>query len=1160
MKIPRWTLRALGVVMALAAVALPLRAQGVTTGAIAGTVTDAAGAPVEGAVVMAVAKANGFTTSTTTRANGYYLIPNLETGAYTVKVRRIGFESMELPVPVTLSQTTRFDIQLKQAATTLGAVTVTATTDASDFNPTRQGVSTQVSDSLISHLPQLNRNITDMAKLVPQVMVQSSGGVSAGGMYNRLNNFTVDGASQNDRFNLGSTGGVPGGAGGGRVISADAVKEFRVLLTPTDVRQANFTGLLFNAVTKSGTNEFHGGITYNYRHDANMASANFRATPTDVRQYGFQLGGPILKDRLTFYVAPEWQTKFSAASGAFVGSTFSATTPNINPDSIALVQAIALSKFGYDAGTSGKVDVENPLTNLFGRVDFQVNSQHRLVLRRTDNTTENTSFSRNNNTFSTNPASQTTGFRLGSNGFVGKNKNTSNVGQIFSNLTNGISNEFLVGFNKISDERVLNGALFPEIGVGVVPVGATGAAATNPTAAITFGSEQFSPFNLAKQDIIEYQDNVSVPYGAHTFTLGARYEVVKIYNNFPQGLAGVWRFANIAALNAATPTPIGYAVGIPNSGNLDDVPAVFKTNMPSAYVQDQWSHNALTVTAGLRADMPRFVSTPLDNTTFAAQFASGVAARGDRNGYVYTGPKTISTTGMPADQILWSPRVGFNYDISGDQTSQIRGNVGIYTAPPPFILAANALQNNGLGLVLLTCTPTSGGVPAFTYDTNNLPKSCLNSPAPANGSFPTATINLNDPEFKYPQVLGFSGGADHRLPFGFIGTVEGIYKKFINAPRIRDLNLLHPAIAADGSFKTDRFGRVLYADSILLTGAIQNNNNKAINIDSVPNGSGGFNTLTFDQGIIYLTNESKSYNYTLTAQLKRRFGNLDWMGAYTYNRAYDVQALTSDRAISNWRNGREYAGTEDDNTLTTSPFERRHRVVTYGTLVVPWNKRWSTDFTLYYQGVSGSPITYTSNLDLNGDGYNGNDPIYVPTSALDTTQIRIGSLTGASATNPGVFTQDQAAAIAFDQFIDKQPCLAAQRGKIMERSSCRGPWQNSMDLSIRQALPNLCGQGCDNLSIQLDVANVMNVAGELLQHVDGIARDWGKTYGSTLSSFPQQQILAGNTASGSSARTAGPYLQAQSVYTFNSTVRTRGPYDFQGSTGYNLALTLRYKF
>jgi hypothetical protein len=1162
MKIPRWTFRAAALMLGLVAGATQLHAQGVTTGAIAGTVTDAAGAAVEGAVVMAVAKSNGFSTSTTTRSNGYYVIPNLETGAYTVKVRRIGYESMELPVPVTLSQTTRFDIQLKQAATTLGAVTVTATTDASDFNPTRQGVSTQVSDSLISHMPQLNRNITDLAKLVPQVVIPSSGGPSAGGQWNRLNNFSVDGASQNDRFNLNSSGGIPGGAGNGRVISADAVKEFRVLLTPTDVRQANFTGMLFNAVTKSGSNEFHGGIMYNYRHDANMASANFRATPVDQRQYGFQLGGPIIKDRLTFYVAPEWQTRLSSASGAFVGSTLTATTPNISPDSIALVQSIVQSKMGFDPGTSGKVDLENPLTNLFGRVDFQLNSQHRMVVRRTDNTTRSTSFSRNNNTFTNTVTTQTTGFRLGSNGFTGENRNTSNVAQIFSNLTNGISNEFLIGFNKIKDERILNsGQMYPEMAVGVVPVGATGSAATNPTAAITFGSEQFSPFNLAKQDIIEYQDNVSIPYGAHTFTLGGRFETVKIYNNFPQALAGVWRFANIAALNSLTPS--GYAVGIPNSGNLADVPAVFKTNMPSAYLQDQFTQGRLTVTAGIRADMPRFVSDPLDNQVFDNQFRQGVLARGSTANYTYTGPTDVSTAWMPKDRVLWSPRIGFNYDLTGDQTNQVRGNVGIYTAPPPFILVANALQNNGLGLVLLSCT-TAATIPAFTADVNNLPKSCAGQQPPAVGASPTNTINLNDPNFRYPQALGISGGADRRLPFGFIGTLEAMYKKNINGARIRDLNLLHPALNADGSVKVDRNGRVLYADSILLTGAVINANQKALNVYQTSTINPNTNlpqtaTTNFDQGVIYVTNESKSYNYNLTGQLKRRFGNLDWTGAYTYTRSFDVQSLTSDRAISNWRFGREYSVNEDADNLSTSGFERRHRLVTYGTLVVPWTSKISTDFTLFYQGISGSPVTYIASLDLNGDGQ-ANDPIYVPTNSLDTAQIRIGSLTGASATNPGTFTRDDAAALAFDSFISKQSCLNEQRGTIMKRNSCRGPWQNSMDLSIRQALRNFCGIGCENLSVQLDVANVMNVAGELLQHVDGVARDWGKTYGATISANPQQTVLSGNTSSGSSARTQGPYLQSQPVYTFNTTARNQGPFNFAGNTGYNLALTLRYSF
>jgi hypothetical protein len=1151
MKTPRWTLRAVALVLGVMGGSMQLHAQGVTTGAIAGTVVDAAGAAVQGATVKVTNSSTGFTSAATTRANGYYLIPSLEVGGpYTVSIRRIGFETQtRTNISVPLSQTVRVDFKMAQRAVTLGGVNVVATSDASIFSATRQGVTTRVSDTLITALPQLNRNITDMAKLVPQVIVPSSGGVSAGGMYNRLNNYTVDGANQNDRFNLNSSGGIPGGAGNGRIISEDAVKEFRVLLSPTDVRQANFTGMLFNAVTKSGTNEFHGGAMYNYRNDADMASATFRKTPVNVRQYGFTFGGPIIKDKLQFYVAPEWQHRTSLASGAFIANGVSgnpATALTISPDSVAAIRSIVQSKMGFDPGEGARLDISNPLTNLFGRLDYQINDANRVVFRQLINRTDNTSFSRNNNTFTANPQSQTSGFRLESNSFIGVDKNQSSTVQVFSNLARGISNELLVGINSISDARNLpTSQIFPEMGVGVVPLTATAANNKNATGVVTFGTEQFSLGNLATQDINEYQDNVTIPWQSHTFTVGGRFEQVKIYNNFPQGLAGVWRFKNIDSLNALNPS--GYAVGFPNSGKLSDVPAVFKTNMPSAYAQDQWSgkNNTLTITGGVRVDVPHFVSSPLNNAFAADSFNAGVAARG--TAAEKAAGLTINTTWMPKTQLYWSPRIGFNWDVNGDQTTQLRGNVGVFTGPPPFILVANALQNNGLGLVLLSCdgSKASALVPTFTADVNNLPKACAGQPTPAAGSFGTNTFNVNDPNFKYPQYGVISGGFDHQLPFGFIGTLEGLAKQAINAPRILDRNLLHPKLDASGNVVTDRNGRVLYADDISVTSAVIDTNQVALRT---------FNKTNFTQRVVFLTNESKSHNYSLTGQLRRKFGNLDWTGAYTYTRAYDVQSLTSDRAISNWNFGREYSGLENDNTLTTSQFERKHRLLTYGTLTVPWTSRYHTDFTVYYQGISGSPIDYVSSLDLNGDGQAGNDPIYVPKSALDTAQIRIGTQTGATATNAGTFTPDAAGMQAFEAFINKQPCLNAQRGHIMKRSSCFTPWQNSMDVSVRQPIPTLRGE---NFSVQLDIQNFLNLSGELLQHLDGHPREWGKTYGATISSNPQQTVLSGAVGQ---SRTAGPYTLAQPVYTFNATARSQGPFNFQSNNGYNLALTFRYNF
>jgi hypothetical protein len=1132
MKSPRWVVNA--ATMLSLALLLPLSfssrlaAQGVTTGAISGTVTDAAGKPVENAQVQITNRNTGFRSGSLTRANGYYYVQGLEVGGpYTVSVRRIGYEPVERNgVTVSLSSTTRVDLQLSQSAVTLSAVTVSGQAEASTFSPAHQGVSTEVTDSLIRRLPTLNRNLTDLVKLTPQVIIPTSGGPSAGGQYNRYNNFTIDGANQNDRFSLNSSGGLPGGAGNGRIISQEAVKEFRVLMSPTDVRQANFTGMLVNAVTKSGTNEWHGGAIYNFRNQ-DLAATNFRSTTFDIKQYGFQVGGPIIRDKLQFYIAPEWQQRSTPASGPFVGQPPGFPTPlNISADSIAYVQSIISSKLGFDPGSAGQLPIENPLTNLFGRIDWEINQTHRLVLRQLVNRTENTAFSRTTSNFNPSPNVQNTGFRLGSNAFNGVNTNNSTVAQLYSNFQRGTSNEFIAGFNQIRDKRVVP-QVVPEMSVGVVPAGATGTAATQPTAAITFGTEQFSVGNQANQDIIELQDNVSIPFGTHTFTVGGRYEHLKVYNNFAQAAGGVWVFPNIAALNNLQPS--GYRIAYANSGNPADIPATFNTDMKSVYGQDQWAVTPnFTVTAGLRVDIPSFLDKPPENT----QLAQAFAAKG----------VTIQTSWTPKTQALWSPRIGFNWDVDGTQRNQVRGNIGVYTGPPPFILVANAYQNTGLGLVTLSCTAAQ--TPAFTTDESALPKACAGQTAPAPGSAGTAGINLTDPNFKYPQSLTTSFGFDRQLPYGVVGTFEALYRKAINGVWVQDLNLLGPRIV-NGQPYTDLNGRVLYADTINAAG-VPTNNNRVLT---------SYNGVSFSEGAIFVTNQSKDYNYTLTGQLRKQFAaGLDATFAYTYNRAYDVQSLTSDRAISNFRNGREVSGLLSDPTLTTSAFERRHRVLAYGTYTLPWWKKWgATDVTLYYEGTSGFPIDYTvgagtgSSGDLNGDLVTTNDPIYVPKDATDPNEFKIGSQNGS-----GVFTQDAAAAKAFNDFISSQKCLNEQRGHIMKRNSCTTPWQNRLDFSIRQSLPQYRGQA---FTVQLDVINFANALGEVLQHVDGHERDWGKIYVPTISSaFPQQAVLS------QVARTPGPLNQSMPVFTFNANARSRGAFSNVTGLGYQMALTFRYEF
>ena len=1081
-------------------------AQGITTGAVGGVVTDSAGAPLGGVQIQVKNTASGYSVAASTRDNGRYLVPNLEVGGpYSVTVRRIGFGAQTRDnVVVSLTQTTQVDFRLGAQAAQLSGVAIVATT--SEFSSTRKGIETTVDDSVISRIPTLNRDFTDLVKLSPHVQSPQTDGPSAAGAYNRFNNFTIDGANQNDRFNLGASEGVPGGATGGRLISIDAVKEFQVLLTPADVRHGNFAGMIVNAVTKSGTNTFSGGATYAYRDPKLAANQDFiRNSDFKVHQYGFFLGGPIVKDRVHFFIAPEFQSKAQPAIGPYAGqSTVEAGTV----DQATLTRIAAATSSLFPIGGTGLISNDNPLTNLSGRIDWSISDRHRFAFRQLINSAEQDEFSRNARTFNNGVGQQNAGFRFTSNSFIRQNKNYSSVAQLYSSFSNGSSNEFQVGYNTQKDERIVP-VRAPEISVQVPVTNAQGGTSNNGS--VTFGTEQFSPDNLLKQKVLEVSNNFTMPLGSHTVTLGGRFENTSIFNNFAQRLFGVWAFNSVADLE--TRTPLNYSLGYSNGG---PIAADFSVQQFAAYVQDQWDvTDRLSVTAGLRADMPRFSDEPAENSRIADAFrAAGIT--------------DVRTSATPKSAVLLSPRIGVNWDPTGTRSTQIRGTVGIFTGLTPLIMLGNAYANTGLGLVTLNCTGT--GVPVFTTDVDNLPRSCRNQPAPLPGQASTAGVNVNDPNFKYPQNFSASVGFDHKLPWQTTFTFEGLYRKAINGVLVRDRNIKGPRLVG-GQPYLDRNGRVLYADTINLTGGITNTNQRVM--------------PTLSEGVIEVTNQSEDYSYSIATGLRRRFGRLVNAGvSYTYMRSYDLQSLTSDRAISNWRNGAQFAGRETDLALTTSVFERPHRLSLNGTVTAPWK---STELSVYYNGSSGTPIVYTANGDLNGDGFNGNDPLYIPRNATDPNEIQLGAPqnpnAAVSATNP--FVLDPAMAQAYERFISANDCLNEQRGQIMERNSCRTPWSQKFDISIRQSLPELRGQ---RLTLQLDVFNFGNL----------LNKKWGQVELPVLSpTFPQQQILQLRS------RTAGPLSQSQSQFTFNSTVQQGGAFLKQqtlASNFYQMQLTVKYTF
>ncbi|MBA4072096.1 MAG: hypothetical protein C0497_09715 [Gemmatimonas sp.] len=1102
----------------LLAIATSASAQ-VTTGAVGGVVRDGTGRPVDGAQVQVLNKSTGYRLGGLTRETGRYQVSQLAIGDnYSVTVRRIGFAPQTRDgVNVTLGQTTTLDFTLTSQATQLSSVTVVAD-PTNQFTASRKGVETSVTDSLIRRLPTFNRDIAAFTKYTPQVMYTEGNGPSAGGAYNRYNTFTIDGANQSDKFNLASSNGVPGGNSNARIISMEAVKEFQVLTTPADVRQGNFVGMGVNMVTKSGTNDLKGGLTYAWRNPQLGANQPFiRNSGLLVQQYGFYVGGPIIKDKLHFFIAPELQERANPASGQFAGASATTVSGLVSADSIARIQR-AIAARGKEIGGGERVSIDNPLQNITARLDYRLNDRHRLVFRQLNNTAENVSFSRNNSNFNSALGVQNSGYRLTSNMYRVKNKNTSSTLQLFSSFDKGWTNEFSAGYNTISDIRAVSVEM-PEISLPVTRSNGSG------QVAVTFGTEQFSPNNTLRQRVLEVTDNLTIPIGEHTITAGARFERTYIYNLFAQKNFGVYKFNSITDLEAGR--ALNYELSFDNGGGI---PAAFYAHQYTAYLQDQWDvTDRFSVTAGLRLDAPQFLDTPPQNDTIVARLA-------------LKGLPAINTSDKPKFQVLFSPRVGFNWDPTGDRKNQVRGTLGIFTAPPPFILVANGYQNSGKQLVVLQCSGSA--TPAFSVELSQLPRSCAGQPAPAPGQAGTAGINVTDPNFKYPQYGVGSFGFDRALPWKMTFTFDAVYRRAINGLMIYDKNIIGPRMVGGVPY-TDRNGRILYADTISATGSVTNDNQRAILRLGSP-------AVTFGEGIIYLSNQSKDYNYTLTGQIKKKFDiGIDATVAYTYNQSKDVQSLTSDRAISNWRFGRTITGLESDATLGTSAFERPHRVLFFGTWNLPWK---STDINWYYEGTSGFPMVYTAQGDLNGDGFNGNDPIYVPKNANDPNEITFNNVTG----GPTAAQQ----ADLFEKFISANTCLDSQRGRIMKRNSCNSPWQNRLDVSVRQNLGKsglasaLHAPALSNFVVQLDIFNFANF----------LNKKWGQLWWPTLSSsFPQQQVLIQR------GRTAGPLNQSQPIFEFasqvrantESTARNAGAfYARQTSTlnFYQMQLTVRYSF
>lgn len=705
-----------------------LAGQGVTSAAVQGRVTSETRGNVQSAIVVLTNTSTGARQQTTTNAAGRYNLENATPGGpYTIDVRAIGFQAAsKTGVMLTLGQRYVQDFELKQQVVTLEELTVVAATNPL-INSGRTGAGQIVTDTAIQRLPLLGRNFTDLLRTSPQVL----NGSSVGGQNARFNTILIDGGANNDVFGVAT--GTPGSAVNAKPLSVEALQEFQILVAPFDIRQGSFTGGLVNGITKSGTNTLHGSA-FGYIQRPELVgtdTADIKIGNFSIKQYGFTLGGPIIRNKLHFFVSADLQSRGTE----FLGLSTAEPATGISQVNALRVQDIISTKYGFDPGDdSSPANLENPDKNLFGKLTYQIGGSSQVEVSYNYVNASNDFFNR---TFRTDPARD--GWQLSESGH--QQKNTTNTARAkYTGLIGNANLEVLFGYLRVRDRRAPNLDRPLILTLDNRSIGAY----------IAAGGERFSHGNELDQDMYEATANLTFSLGrSHQVTVGTHNEFFSFRNLFGNNRFGTWTFGSADSLDAGLARRYEIQLEARPGGFTAD----FGVRQLGGYIQDAWRpDDRLTLTAGLRLDVPIFADKPVENTV-TTQIVDTFG---------------VHTSDFPSGNVLFSPRLGFNWDPFGTGNTIVRGGLGIFSGRPPYVWMSNAFTGTGLEQVTLTCTAV-GSIPTFTAEVADQPRQCAGGSAPTP---PTAGVTYFDSDFKFQQALKFAVGVDHRLPGGLVATAD----------------------------------------------------------------------------------------------------------------------------------------------------------------------------------------------------------------------------------------------------------------------------------------------------------------------------------------------------------------------------------------------------
>jgi hypothetical protein len=1031
-----------------------LMAQGVTSATIIGKVvgiksetnaerksTSDEGLP--GANVVAVHVPSGTAYGTSTRPDGRFSIPNLRVGGpYKITVSFVGYDTKEkTDIMLGLGNEISLDFRLAESGTQLAEIVVSGVQDPI-LSADRTGIATNITRAQLTQLPTLSRSFADFTRLTPQ-----SNGLSFGGRSSSFNNITIDGALFNNSFGLSST---VGGQTSAQPISLDSFEEIQVNIAPFDVRQGSFTGASINAVTRSGTNDFSGSV---YTYIRNQNTIGYKIGTTEIpksdfsnKQTGFRVGGPIIKNKLFFFVNGEMER------GEKPSSPWSAARPGLTPDGTTISRAQASdldalstflsTKYGYNTGPYENFPLKNTSDKFTVKLDYNINSNHRVNIK------YNYLKSYSDITPSSSGGGLTGARSPGASGmpyyaaFYGINNNLNSViAELNSVFGTKFSNTFNIGYSAFRDFRSSPGGIFPlvDIGDGSSPVTAGNASGgTSGSSYFTsFGYEPFTANNLLNTDVFQATDNFTAYMGAHTITGGASIETYKFKNGFAQQYYGQYRYnslqdfyndADPATTNNAGASAVNYQLRYSALPGGEFPWARLNAAQVSVYVQDQWStlNDKLKLTVGLRGDLPIYGTTtgPANPSAEALTFRDG---------------EQIDVSKLPQAKLLYSPRVGFNYDVFGNRKTTIRGGTGIFTGRVPFVWLSNQLSNNGVifGTLNINQAGTAGTPTTASYPFNP----DVTAYIPATATLPsTYALNSSVTNYKIAQVYRTNLGVDQVLPGGVVLTLEAMLTKELNNAYLRDANLKNPV----GTLSDGR----AYFSTIGATGAYVANSYR-INP-----------TVT---NALVQTNTNKGYSYALTVQARKRFKNLDASLAYNYGKAKDVNSGGS--TAGGIYGGRPIVDDPNAAFASLSDFNLTHRLIGSVNYSVDYAKNFRTTLGLFMTANSGFHYSYTYSSDLNGDGQT-NDLIYIPETAAD---IKLAPVNAADTRTPAQLWSQ------LDAFIAQDPYLSKHRGAFAERNGARTPGNVKFDTRILQDFYVDVKGKRNTIQLSLDIFNVSNL-------------------------------------------------------------------------------------